>query len=653
MQTLLIANRGEIAVRIIRTARTMGLRTVAVFSAADQHSLHVKSADSAVYLGEGSAADTYLNIAKLLQAAKDSQADAVHPGYGFLSESAEFAETLINAGVIWVGPPISAMQLMSSKATAKQTLAPKGVPMIPGYHGIEQGDERLIAEAADIGFPLLVKASAGGGGKGMRVVESIDSLPDALASARREALHAFGSDQLLLEKFLAQPRHVEVQIMADQHGKVISLFERDCSAQRRHQKVLEEAPAPGLAAETRQAMWLAAETVAREIQYVGAGTVEFILAPNGEFYFLEMNTRLQVEHPVTEAICDVDLVAWQLRVAAGEPLAIDRPAQPTGHAIEVRLYAEDPAQNFQPSVGVLEHLDFPSGAGLRVDSGVASGDQISGLYDPMLAKLIAHGTDRADALSKLQRMLSATRLIGFTTNLRFLRQLVQQPEVRDMRVHTRWLDEADFYHGKPLQSLPVWAALASVQRQLKQQQDSVWQRHHGWRMDGSRQWQFYLAADQAVTVTELAGVWAAQIAQQSITVYGLSFEVIDAAHGRLTGCVDGQRIGWDVFDGGDTLWLDNGDRLESIRWWQPEQALTAEAEDSSLELAQLPGVVTAIFKQPGERIKAGDKVLAFEAMKMEIVVSAKQDGVLDCRPWQVGDQLCEGDCLFDVQVAEA
>ena len=409
---ILIANRGEIACRVIKTARRLGVATVAVYSEADREALHVELADEAWPIGPAPARQSYLDIAAIIEAARSSGAQAVHPGYGFLSENADFAEACDEAGLVFIGPPAEAIRLMGSKAAAKELVAAAGVPLVPGYHGLDQDPDRLAEEARRIGYPVLIKASAGGGGRGMRIVSGAADFAAALAGARREALSAFGDDRVLIEKYLAQPRHIEVQIFADRHGETIHLFERDCSIQRRHQKVVEEAPAPGLDSERRTALGKAAVAAARAVGYVGAGTVEFIAA-DGQFYFIEMNTRLQVEHPVTEAVTGLDLVEWQLRVAAGEPLPRrQKEIAFAGHAIEARLYAEDPARGFLPQTGVLHGLRLPLPETARVDTGVRQGDRVTPYYDPMLAKIIVWGEDREAAAVLLRRALAETAILG-------------------------------------------------------------------------------------------------------------------------------------------------------------------------------------------------------------------------------------------------
>ena len=422
---ILIANRGEIACRVIRTARRMGIRTVAVFSDADRGAQHVDLADEAYPIGPAPARDSYLNGAAVLEAARLSGAQAIHPGYGFLSENADFAESCAAAGIVFIGPPPAAIRAMGSKSAAKSLMAKANVPLVPGYHGDAQDPALLAAEATRIGYPVLIKASAGGGGKGMRVVEAPAQFTEALELAKGEARASFGDDQVLIERYLTAPRHIEIQVFADRHGNTVSLFERDCSIQRRHQKIIEEAPAPGMSPDRRNAMGRAACDAAHAIGYEGAGTVEFIV-DDEKFFFMEMNTRLQVEHPVTEAITGQDLVEWQLRVAAGEPLPLLQDALAIdGHAIEVRLYAEDPAREYRPSTGTLRHLRQPQpGDGIRIDTGVRQGDAISIYYDPMIAKLIAHGADRGEALRRMEAALAEYEVAGVQTNLDLLRAVV-------------------------------------------------------------------------------------------------------------------------------------------------------------------------------------------------------------------------------------
>ncbi|HEU4531428.1 MAG TPA: acetyl-CoA carboxylase biotin carboxylase subunit, partial [Steroidobacteraceae bacterium] len=452
-ESVLIANRGEIACRVIRTARRLGIRTIAVYSDADAGAMHVRMADEALRIGPAPARESYLDVTAILDAARRSGARAIHPGYGFLSENAQFAAACAQAGFVFVGPPPAAITAMGSKIGAKQLMERAGVPIVPGYHGNAQDDATLSAAAAKVGFPVLIKASAGGGGKGMRIVRSAAELAPALSGARREALKSFGDDSLLIERYLTEPRHIEIQVFADSHGGCIHLNERDCSIQRRHQKIIEEAPAPGMTPERRAAMGEAAIRAARSVGYVGAGTIEFI-ASGDEFYFMEMNTRLQVEHPVTEMTTGVDLVEWQLRIAAGERLpATQADVAPRGHAMEVRLYAEDPARDFVPSTGVLTHLRWPQvDAQTRIDTGVGAGDEITIHYDPMIAKLIVSGTDRAATLRRLRAALAACEVAGVTTNLALLQAIAAQPQFAAGAVHTGFIAEHEQELFQPIEA---------------------------------------------------------------------------------------------------------------------------------------------------------------------------------------------------------
>ena len=480
IRCLLIANRGEIACRILRTARSMGMRTVAVYSEADAAALHVRQADEAICIGAAPAIDSYLKIDAIIDACRQAGADAVHPGYGFLSENPALAEACTEAGVRFVGPPAAAIHAMGSKIEAKKLAESAGAPVTPGYHGEDQDDAMLRRAAEDIGFPLLIKASAGGGGKGMRRVDALPEFEAQLASARREAAAAFGDDRVLLERYLARPRHLEVQILADTHGNCIALFERDCSIQRRHQKVIEEAPGPAVCEDLRQRLCTAAVSAASAVGYVGAGTVEFI-AEGDAFYFMEMNTRLQVEHPVTEAITGLDLVAWQLRIAAGERL--DLTPEINGHAIEARLYAENPGAGFLPSSGRLERLRFPKE--VRVDTGVVEGDAVSVHYDPMLAKIIAWGPDRSVARDKLRAALSELEIIGVAHNAGYLRNLLDHPALVSGNYDTSLADANHAVLTKGAED-HHWAlaALAIVQRNMGRDSDATpWGRGDGWRLN--------------------------------------------------------------------------------------------------------------------------------------------------------------------------
>jgi 3-methylcrotonyl-CoA carboxylase alpha subunit len=438
---ILIANRGEIAARVIRTARRMGVETVAVYSEADREAQHVALADDARLIGPAPARQSYLDQQKVIEAALDSGAEAVHPGYGFLSENADFADACTAAGLVFIGPPASAIRAMGGKSEAKALMAGAGVPLVPGYHGADQSPDVLFAEAAVVGYPVLIKASAGGGGKGMRVAETPEGFAAELAGAKRESMASFGDDRMLIEKYLVRPRHVEVQVFADNHGNCYSLFERDCSIQRRHQKVIEEAPAPGLSPDLRKRMGEAAVAAAKAIGYSGAGTIEFLLDSRGEFYFMEMNTRLQVEHPVTEFITGLDLVEWQLRVASGERLPESwHDLEINGHAIETRIYAEDASNGFLPSTGFVSHLMMPeAGPHIRIDSGIRAGDRITVHYDPMIAKLVVWDRDRGSAVARMRRALADTAITGVTSNVGFLSRLVGLPAFEEADLDTGFI----------------------------------------------------------------------------------------------------------------------------------------------------------------------------------------------------------------------
>jgi 3-methylcrotonyl-CoA carboxylase alpha subunit len=518
---ILIANRGEIACRVIRTARRLGIGTVAVYSSVDAGARHVQLADEAVAIGPAPARDSYLRGDVLIDAARRTGASAIHPGYGFLSENADFAASCAASGLVFIGPPVEAIRAMGSKSAAKTLMAAAGIPVVPGYHGEDQSDDRLAAEAAVIGYPVLLKAVAGGGGKGMRIVARPDELLACLASARREARAAFGDERMLVERYLARPRHLEVQVFGDTHGQLVHLFERDCSVQRRHQKVVEEAPAPGISVEQRRDLGRLAVAAARAVDYTSAGTVEFIAGQDGQCFFMEMNTRLQVEHPVTEFITGQDLVEWQLRVAAGEPLPLTQEQiRLSGHAIEVRLCAEDPGRDFLPATGLLRELRFPAeGPEMRVDTGVGAGDAVTIHYDSLLAKVIVHGPDRAAALQRLQAALRETEVIGVRTNRDFLVALAQHPVFAAGPVDTGFLDS----HRAELVRPVAPRSVAAVS-----QAHSPWDDSGGWRLNGPAEdrvagnGQF----DASHTVAAVAGSLRAPMPGRVTAVHGQSGAIV-------------------------------------------------------------------------------------------------------------------------------
>ncbi|MFP3445537.1 acetyl/propionyl/methylcrotonyl-CoA carboxylase subunit alpha [Pseudomonas sp. SIMBA_067] len=643
LTTLLVANRGEIACRIMRTAKAMGLTTVAVHSATDRDARHSREADIRVDLGGTKAAESYLLVDKLLAAAKASGAQAIHPGYGFLSENAGFARAIEQAGLIFLGPPATAIDAMGSKSAAKALMDAAGVPLVPGYHGEAQDLDTFRAAAERIGYPVLLKASAGGGGKGMKVVEEESQLADALASAQREAQSSFGDARMLVEKYVLKPRHVEIQVFADQHGNCLYLNERDCSIQRRHQKVVEEAPAPGLSPELRRAMGKAAVRAAQAIGYVGAGTVEFLLDARGEFFFMEMNTRLQVEHPVTEAITGLDLVAWQIRVACGEQLPITQEQVPLiGHAIEVRLYAEDPANEFLPATGTLAlYRESAPGEGRRVDSGVSEGDVVSPFYDPMLGKLIAWGENREQARLRLLAMLDEFAIGGVKTNIAFLRRILAHPAFAAAELDTGFIPRHQDVLLPAPQALPAgfWEAAAEawLQGQPGHKRDddrsSPWGAHNGLRLGLPARSSLHLASagqDQAVALERsAASTW--QLAGEQL--------VHDQAGVRR------QHL---AIRRGGTLYLHWDGEMHAIQAFDP----IAEAEASHGHQgglgAPMNGSIVRVLVEPGQVVEAGTALVVLEAMKMEHSIRAPHGGTVKALFCQEGDMVSEGTVLVEL-----
>ncbi|WKE66833.1 acetyl/propionyl/methylcrotonyl-CoA carboxylase subunit alpha [Gallaecimonas kandeliae] len=648
-KTLLIANRGEIACRVIRTAHRLGIRCIALYSDADRQARHVQLADEAWYLGPAEAAQSYLRADKILAIAQEAGAEAVHPGYGFLSENSGFAEACAAAGIAFVGPPVAAIEAMGSKSAAKAIMEDAGVPLVPGYHGEDQSDNRLVSEALTIGFPLLIKAAMGGGGKGMRVVEGPEKLKEGLDAARREAQNAFGDATLLLERYLGSPRHVEVQVFADQQGNCVYLGDRDCSAQRRHQKVVEEAPAPGLSAKLRRAMGEAAVKAAQAIGYVGAGTVEFLLDGN-DFYFMEMNTRLQVEHPVTEMVTGQDLVEWQLKVAAGAPLPLTQEQVPcNGHSVEVRIYAEDPYKGFLPQSGPIRLLREPT-QGVRIDTGVRQGDEISPFYDPMIAKLIVHGPDRASALGKMARALDQYCLAGIQTNVGFLRRLVSHPAFLAAELNTRFIER----HAEALTFEPQWTehrlALAALAllcfrqqgaqslRQESHEPGSPWHRADGWRLGSEALIKLNLDIGNIEPLEVLArpqdGGWQLRFHDHQILAQGR----LDGD--RLQASLDGHQLHLPVWQHGDCVMLfDQGQPFEVREYRSDAQHQAGDEGDLT---APMNGTIVAVPAKAGDQVKAGDTLIVMEAMKMEYAIAAPCDAVVAEVFFQVGDRVNDG-----------
>ena len=632
-RTILIANRGEIACRVIRTCREMGIRSVAVHSEADRDAEHVRLADEALYIGPAEAVSSYLDQDAILDAAARCQADAIHPGYGFLSENAEFAERVEAAGIVFIGPKPASMRAMGSKAGAKALMAAHGVPVIPGYSGDDQDAARLQREADAIGYPLMIKAAHGGGGKGMRIVREAAGFADALASCRREALGAFGKDRVLLEHYIEKPRHIEFQIFADATGHTIHLGERDCSSQRRFQKILEESPSPLLDDDLRARMAGAAVKAAQAVNYLNAGTVEFILAPDGKFYFMEINSRLQVEHPVTEMVTGLDLVRWQIEVACGRPLPLPQAdIRPHGHAIEVRLYAEDPERQFLPGSGAIKGLHLPeSSGGIRIDAGVREGSKVSVYYDPMLAKLIVHAGDREAALARLQQALARCQLFGLPSNIAFLEKLVAHPVTRDAGIDTGYLDRhlQDILQNDA--PLPDWHRLAAAYFSLKLAERTPggtgdpWSGRDFWRLHGQGWFRARLghAGDCLSHAIRLAdGLLSVRYAQRE-----LAAGVLQADAFTLMLDIDGRHVALHAFHHEDALVVHDGQRRSH---WSLRESGGQDAETGSDELlrAPMPGKLVLLKVQAGDRIGKGDELAIMEAMKMELSIKAPGDGTV-------------------------
>jgi 3-methylcrotonyl-CoA carboxylase alpha subunit len=659
---ILIANRGEIACRVAATARRMGIRTVAVYSEADANARHVAVCDEAVLIGPAAAKESYLKGDAIIAVALATGAQAIHPGYGFLSENAEFADAVAAAGLVFIGPPAASMRAMGSKSAAKTLMESASVPLVPGYHGESQDPDLLQREADRIGYPVLLKASAGGGGKGMRVVERSEDFAAALASCKREAISSFGDDKVLAEKYLQRPRHIEIQVFADTHGNCVYLHERDCSVQRRHQKVLEEAPAPGMPPERRAAMGEAAVAAAKAVGYVGAGTVEFIANQDGSFYFMEMNTRLQVEHPVTEMITGTDLVEWQLRVAAGQPLPL-RQDQLTihGHAIEARIYAENPEKGFLPSIGTLRHMDTPDAvsfelggtpagapAAVRIDSGVREGDAISPFYDPMIAKLIVWGADRTQALARMSQALAEFQIVGLATNIAFLKRLVEGSAFASADLDTGLIERNGATLFPPPEPVPpgalALAAMALVGGEHTGSTDP-WANVSGWRLNGDYQRQLAFSdehQDYAVALTYQASGWKIGDTDVALTARDGATLAIRLGDTALHGTVRRDGELFHVFTGGRHFMLTYHDPM----------AHAGEVEAAGGRLtAPMPGKVVAILAKAGQDVKKGEALVIMEAMKMEHTIGAPADGVVEELLYAVGDQVADGAPLLAFKAA--
>ena len=665
---VLIANRGEIACRVMATCRRLGIATVAVYSEADALARHVRLADQAVCVGPAAARDSYLRIAAIIEAAQHCGAQAIHPGYGFLSENPEFAQRCAAAGLIFIGPSVAAMRAMSSKATAKQLMQRIGVPLLPGYHGEDQDPARLRGEAERIGYPVLLKATAGGGGKGMRVVDSAAVFDERLAACQREARASFNDERVLLEKYLQNPRHIEVQIFGDNQGQVLHLYERDCSAQRRHQKVLEEAPAPHLTGAQREAVTRAACDAARAVGYAGAGTVEFLLEPAGGFYFMEMNTRIQVEHPVTEMITGLDLVEWQLRVAAGEALPLRQgDIALRGHAIEVRLYAEIPEAGFLPSSGTLRRFELPAASGaLRVETGMEAGDTVGINYDPMLAKLIVHAGTRQEAVAALRAALSQVRIAGVGNNVMFLRRLAGSAAFARGRLDIGFIErERELVSGAPMPAdAQVLAAAAlwtlAQERQLpgegaaRATAQSAWTAGDGWRLNGylRRMLEFEPGNAGAAGTAEVAAVAVEYRAEGlRLTIGERSATASLRAEGNaifhLQLGADGVRVQIEE-DAGQLLIVIGTDEFRLRRRDPLQSSVDAYVAEASLA-APMPGRVIAQLVAAGSAVRKGAPLLILEAMKMEHTLCAPANGTVRGYRAAVGEQVKEGRELIEFE----
>lgn len=660
LNKVLIANRGEIACRIISTAQRLGIATVAVYSDADRQARHVKMADEAVYIGASPSAESYLVVDKIIAAAKQTGAQAIHPGYGFLSENESFADACADNNLIFVGPPVNAIAAMGSKSAAKAIMGEADVPLVPGYHGSEQDPEFLAQEAEKIGFPVLLKAAYGGGGKGMRIVEAANEFHDALASAKREAKASFNNDRMLIEKFIRHPRHVEIQVFADEHGNAVYLAERDCSVQRRHQKVVEEAPAPAVTEATRIAMGEAAVRAAQAIDYVGAGTVEFLLDRDNNFYFMEMNTRLQVEHPVTEMITGLDLVEWQLRVADGEPLPLAQDdVKIHGHAFEARIYAEDPDNEFLPCTGVLKHLRPPeTGEHVRVDTGVLEGDEVTAFYDPMIAKLIVWGEDRNIALRRLNRALDAYRIAGLRTNIDFLRRICRHPQFQQAELSTQFIEhhEDTLFADKGAAQADdaAVAALAIIAGLQKPTSSNPWQSGSALRLNQPATYQFSLqttTSDEPFQVTfyqnsaTQPGIW---IEQRDDTEYHWQ---VSSADDQLTVTRNGaQRKLFAHVDSHSVTLFDQHATL-SFQRERIADTLNEDTAQGSLT-APMNGTVIEVLVKSGDTVEKDQAVLIMEAMKMEYTIRAPHAGEVTDTYYSAGDLVSDGAELLTIVAAE-
>lgn len=650
---VLIANRGEIACRVMRTLKKLDIDSVAVYSDADRNAQHVLTADEAIWIGAAPASESYLIKQKIIDAAKQSGADAIHPGYGFLSENAEFAELCEQNDICFMGPPASAITAMGSKAEAKKIMGDANVPLVPGYHGENQDPDFLLQHARDIGFPVLLKASLGGGGKGMRLVEAEGEFIESLAACKREAMSSFGDDHVLIEKYVVQPRHVEIQVFADKHGNAVYLFERDCSIQRRHQKVVEEAPAPGLSEELRAQMGEAAVRAAKAIGYVGAGTIEFLLAADGAFYFMEMNTRLQVEHPVTEMITGQDLVEWQVRVAEGYPLPKQQDELSiNGHAFEVRIYAEDPDNDFLPSTGKIGFYRTPAEAEhIRIDSGVVEGDDISVFYDPMIAKLIVWDHSRTHALHRLEKALQQFHISGLCSNIPFLSRVIAHRAFKEAQLSTHFIDDYNAEILPPKREVEAFdmacGALFQFLKNRSSQAQEPWQSLTGWQLNMVPAQQYLFRQDEDI----ISVMVSAKTDHYQVVAKDQVFEL----HAQLS--TDELRISGKTscritcVEQDDRIVLFHDGSVSNLIKHQVEAGSSQADSDNHLK-APMNGRIIQVLVEQGQSVEEGDLLVTMEAMKMEHSIRAHSDGTISEVFYQTGDLVNEGDELIELAVLE-
>lgn len=656
LRKILIANRGEIACRIIHTAKRLGIETVLIYSQIDQNSLAVSLADEAYPLEGSLAKDTYLNIEAILAIAQKTACDGVHPGYGFLSENPNFSKSCHEAGLIFIGPSFEVMAIMGDKIAAKKALSDQGIPLLPGYHGDEENEEKLLKHAQNIGFPVIIKAAHGGGGKALHWVKNQSAFKTALENCRRETWFAYQSKQIFIEKYLVKPRHFEVQIIADQFGTVLHLFERDCSLQRRHQKIIEEAPIPqinpALCAELRKT----AIHIAKSFAYQGAGTIEFLIDQNQSYYFLEMNTRLQVEHPVTEMITGIDLVEWQIRIASGEPLPRqEKDIQCTGHAIECRIYAEDPKRDFLPATGMIEDFLEPSGVGLRLDSGIKRGDFISEYYDPLLAKLIAHGPSREDACVRMEHALNHYHIAGIKTNIDFLRRLIKNPDYRQGLIHTQFLD--DYIPTTSIESAPLalYFAAALDYLSLNNPDDASSAENFSWQINTGRFWFFdYVLAD------EIHSIQIAPINANSFSFtwkdHRLTLFTALKKQRLIVKAADHQWQAWVPLPLLSTsppakllnFFTQEGELSIRRHTWEETKSDTPSRKSHTIT-SPMPARIMAVLKQEGDAILTGEPLIVIESMKMEYTLKTPRDGIIVKVHYQTGDKVAEDAVLISLQ----